>query len=281
MQRRNERQVVLMALLVLGMAGMAARAVPGAAALDEGLRRLVTPLQAPLTGASARVRDLLGGTRSLEALNQRVTELEQENARLQSENLRLLRLKQELRDLREAVRFQGERPDLDLMGASIVAHALAREPGHLARTITLDVGRSQGVMRRMTVASPRGLVGQVLRVSEGSCDVLLISDPSSSVGARIERTREAGMVFGTPTGELIMRYLPQNQPGEPAKVLEGDLVYTSGLSRRFPPEILIGQVVEVRQHDFDAHQEALIRPAVDFNALEQALVVTAWEPPAE
>ena len=44
--------------------------------------------------------------------------------------------------------------------------------------------------------------------------------------------------------------------------------------------LLIGQVVEVRQSDEQTHQEAIVRPAVDFGAVETALVVRDWIPVA-
>jgi rod shape-determining protein MreC len=89
------------------------------------------------------------------------------------------------------------------------------------------------------------------------------------------------MVFGTPTGELVMRYIPQNQPDQPPAVEAGDLVFTSGLSARFPAHLLVGQVLSVHQSDVETQQEALIRPSVDFNSLAQVLVVRDWQPPAD
>jgi rod shape-determining protein MreC len=164
------------------------------------------------------------------------------------------------------------------MGASIVGATVAHEPGHLTRAIKLDVGRADGVVPRMTVASPRGLVGQVVRATEHWSDVLLITDPSSAVAGRIDRSREAGMVFGSPSGELVMRYIPQDRPDAPPNVQVGDLVYTSGQSERFAPRLLVGQVILVRQNDFETFQEAVIRPSVDLNAIETVLIVTAWLP---
>jgi hypothetical protein len=46
----------------------------------------------------------------------------------------------------------------------------------------------------------------------------------------------------------------------------------------FPKGILIGQVIEVRQRDFDVFQEAVIRPTVDFGRLEVVMVITNFDP---
>lgn len=281
MNRRHDRQYLFVALLFLGLASVVVQSVPGAAAVNSAVGRVITPVQRGLSGAAARVRDAVSGTRDLEAWQARATVLEDENARLKTDNLRLQGLEREVRDLRESLKFKRARPDLDLMGASIIGAAVAHEPGHLTRAIKLDVGRTHGVAIRMTVASPRGLVGQVVRSTEHWSDVLLITDPSSAVAGRIDRSREAGMVFGSPSGELVMRYIPQDRPDSPPNVQVGDLVYTSGQSERFAPRLLIGQVDEVRQSDFETFQEAVIRPSVDFNALETVLIITEWLPPDE
>jgi cell shape-determining protein MreC len=89
------------------------------------------------------------------------------------------------------------------------------------------------------------------------------------------------MVFGSSTGELIMRHIPQDQadqPDAPPNVQIGDIVETSGMSRRFPGQITIGQVVSLRQNDVAKWQEAVIRPSVDFASLEIAIVVRNWIP---
>jgi len=269
-----------MALAGLGLTSLAARYVPGMSTVSDAVGRALAPVQQTLTAASGRVREATSGTRELEALRQRNAELETQNAQLQADNLRLTSLERELRDLREKVGFKNERPDLDLLGASIVATRVGFDPGHLTHAIKLDAGRRQGLKTRMTVASQRGLIGQVVRVAETWSDVLLITDPSSAVAGRIQRTGEAGMVFGSPTGEIVMRYIPQDHPDTPPNVQTGDLVYTSSHSQRFPPSLLIGQVIEVRQSDFETFQEAVVRPSVDLNALETVLVVTRWAPDA-
>lgn len=279
--RPQDRQYLLVALVVLGLSSAIVEHVPGVKPLTEAAGRALTPVQSALTQATARIHAILGGTRDLEMLNAEILRLEDENARLKTDNLRLTSLQREVRDLRALMDFQNARPDLDLMGTSIVGGVAGWEPGHLTRSVKLDVGASQGVRLRMTVANHRGLIGQVVRVSDHWTDVLLITDPTSAVSARIDRSREAGMVFGSPNGDLVMRYVPQNQADMPPKIQVGDLVFTSGQSQRFPPQILIGQVVEVRQDDYDTFQEAVIRPSVDFNALETAMLITAWTAPLD
>ena len=97
--------------------------------------------------------------------------------------------------------------------------------------------------------------------------------PSSAVNAILQSSRLNGVVRGTPSGDLVMDYIPQG-----AEFSMGEVVLTSGLGGRVPRGIPIGQVVEIRQRDIDVFQQAVVRPTVDFPRLELVMVVTNFDP---
>jgi rod shape-determining protein MreC len=277
-ERRQDRQVLAVAIVVIGAAGLLAERSPSSRALEQGVGRVFTPLQAVASRGTAGVTGLLADLQELDTLRQEAEALRAENAARDTEFTKYNDLADENQKLRALLGFQRERVDLNLRGASVVGRKVAEEPGNLLHTIKIDIGRSAGVRDWMPVAHDRGLVGQVVRASEHWSDVLLVTDPNSRVEGRIERSRATGMVFGTATGQLIMRFIPQDSDEETPNVQVGDLVFTSGLSERFPPKIPIGQVVDVYQSDVETDQEALLHPTVNFNALEHVLVVDDWLP---
>ncbi len=61
-------------------------------------------------------------------------------------------------------------------------------------------------------------------------------------------------------------------------VQPGDLVLTSGLGGGYPPDLIVGQVVNVRSHDLDLFQQATVQPVVDFNRLQIVLIIINFEP---
>ncbi len=79
--------------------------------------------------------------------------------------------------------------------------------------------------------------------------------------------------MGSITGELTLEMIPQS-----AEVQIGDLVLSSGLGGNYPPNILIGQIVSVRQKETDLYQSAAIQPVVDFSQLEIVLVIINFSP---
>lgn len=279
MIRQGDRQILLMALVLLGATGVAVVRVPGAGTVNDAVGRALTPVQGALTGSSATIAKMVSDARDMERFRTDNERLTIENAQLTADNAKVMELIRENQALRSELDFARQRIDLDLAGASVTGKKVAEEPGNVRRTIKLDVGTSDGVMPWMPVANHVGMIGQTTHSAPYWSDVLLITDPASNVQARVARSRHTGIVSGGPGGDLVMRYIPQvTDDGEPP-VREGDLVYSSGLSQRFPPMLLIGQVTSVRQSDEKTHQEAIVRPAVDFHTLELALVIRDWLPP--
>lgn len=205
-------------------------------------------------------------------LQKQIKLLEAENSRLTMENQSLQEYKQESFRLRKMLNFDNSnREKFDLLPA----HLIARSPNNWYECITIDRGLRQGVQNGMPVISPGGLVGCVGSVSENSAQVNLITDREMAVGAIIQKTRETnGIVEGLgDSNELRMINIPYY-----SKISEGDRIISSGLSATYPPGINIGTVTEVTREPNGLLQVAMIKPAVDFNKLEEVFVITGYHP---
>ena len=87
--------------------------------------------------------------------------------------------------------------------------------------------------------------------------------------AKILRTREQGIVFGTfAKGRNIckMKYIQDVQMG--------DKIISSGLGEIYPKGLLIGEVVAVEEEKNSLYKIAEIQPAVKFASLEEVMVIT-------
>lgn len=280
MKRRGERQVLFMALVLLGVTFSFARGFEGLAPVGALVGRAAAPVGELLRGMGIVGDRVAGGLGDAAALQQRVDELERQLAEMEVNWPKYGAVVRENEELRELLAFRDERVDLDLFGASVEGAAIGAEPGSLLHTVWIDVGQGEGALVDHPVVTSRGLAGRIVRVFPGSSQVRLISDPNARVGVRIERSGSTGVLVGSPSGTLTMRYIPQNQPGQEPNVEVGDLVFTSGLAGQthYPKMLPVGQVVEVRQSDERTSQEAVVRPHVDMQSLEFVLVVTGWDP---
>lgn len=184
------------------------------------------------------------------ALQARIGELEVQN--------------EELRSLAHAVEaIDGPRP--------IGARVIARKGAPLTKLLTLDVGSTDGVRRGDGVIDRRGVVGLVLSLGRHSCDVLLLTDPSSAIDVVVQRTRARGILRGEGSDD---RYGARVEDFDKLRnVRPGDAIVTSGLGARFPPGILVGTVTDAQAPDDSLYLRATVRPAVAFDTAEHVSVL--------
>ncbi|MBI4485443.1 MAG: rod shape-determining protein MreC [Acidobacteria bacterium] len=135
------------------------------------------------------------------------------------------------------------------------------------RTLTIDKGINDGLRPDMAVISPTGVVGRVVVPSARAAKVQLLIDRNAAAGALIERSRAQGVVLGAGDGGLLMEYVP-----EVADVAVGDVVVTSGIDGIFPKGFVIGRIEAVEKSG-GAYRRIVVKPAADFSALEEVLVV--------
>ncbi|XVQ87868.1 rod shape-determining protein MreC [Microbispora siamensis] len=143
-------------------------------------------------------------------------------------------------------------------------------------TVTVDTGADAGVARDMTVFDGNGLVGRVLRSGPGTATVQLATASGASIGARLEGSREVGLVTGVPERGLLRLSLLNPS----AEVKPGDRVVTLGSRdmRPYVPDVPIGTVVTVEPAPDALTRTALVRPFARFTALGLVTVVLGPQP---
>jgi len=269
----SNRQLLLIFFAFAAFLGIVLNEAGYLEPLEGVILRLISPLQARLATLVETSGGLFRAARDLRDLRQRNQELEEKYAQLLIENVALEEAAQENATLRSFFHFAQQHPGFQLVGGEVKASVIGRDPSNFLRYLIIDAGEAQGVKKDMPVIVPRGLVGRVQSVGSNWAKVLLITDPRSSVSAVIQTGRAAGQVQGLVSGDLMMKYISQEE-----SVSEGEIVLTSGLGANFPKGLVIGQVVAVQQRDSDMFQQATVRPTVDFDRLEMVLVIAAFEP---
>ncbi|HVP58843.1 MAG TPA: rod shape-determining protein MreC, partial [bacterium] len=136
--------------------------------------------------------------------------------------------------------------------------------------IIIDRGYDAGIARNMTVISPDGLVGLVVRASQNWSSVKRIVDPGSRVGACLQYSRATGILRAAGNGNLFMDWVPPDAAVEP-----GDTVISSGLGSVVPKGMLIGAVRRVYEDPEKFSLSLEVKPFVDFGRLEEVFVLMA------
>lgn len=195
----------------------------------------------------ATVKDDLGRLPIIEA---RCEELERKNSQLRA-----------ALGFREAVPFK-----------VAAARVTRRQPATWWRTVDIDAGSNRGVAPNRPVLSNGGaLVGVVNRAMPEWASVVLLTDESCQVSAKVENSREEGILTGQRgladgTPMLRLKFLSKDAVLQP-----GQRVFTTGRGGIFKADILLGTIVTLEKGAADS--EAVVEPAVGFADLGTVFVV--------
>ena len=164
-----------------------------------------------------------------------------------------------------------DRTTLQTTAAEIIGTA----PTADFRTVTIDKGTRDGLRPDMAVIAPAGVVGRIVVPSARSAKVQLLVDRNAAAGAIVERSRAQGVVVGAGGDRLEMEYV-----SEVYDIVVGDVVVTSGIDGIYPKGFVIGRI-ESLERSGGAYKRIVVKPAVDFNGLEEVLVVVTPNPARE
>ena len=217
----------------------------------------------------AALQDFLTAPRDIASLRQRNQELEAEVAELQSQVIQLQQEVGQTQILAALVDFSRANPQNKYLAATIIG----RDPSPFLQYVIVNRGSNDGILRGMPVVTDQGLVGRVDAVIADAARVQLITDPVATVNVRLQNAEVDASLVGSVTGDLALEQIPQD-----ANVQTGDLVLTSGLGGGYPPNLIVGQVVNPRSRDFDLFQHATVQPVVDFNQLQIVLIIVNFKP---
>lgn len=190
-------------------------------------------------------------------------------ANLQRENAELRAELSEAQLSKTAEQQLAQLLQLDAGGYRIVAANVIAAGGDYSDTLTLDVGRNDGIKPNETVLNGSGFVGTVTGVSEDTSTVLLADDASSVVGVQVKGSGEIGAVTGTGksgsgSGLLRLTVFDANAALQPGQQVG---TFASVGDQPEVPGVPVGTIVRVSSGAGSLTQTALIRPFVNFNAL--------------
>jgi len=149
---------------------------------------------------------------------------------------------------------------------TVAAEIIAFSPGASSNAILIDKGVDYDLTPDLAVITPAGVVGKIVSVFHHSSQVLLITDPSSGVGATLERSRTQGVLKGVNNNLCQLDYVMNEESLSP-----GDAVVTSGLDQIYPKGLPVGTVLKAG--DGNIYKSILVRPAAALDSLETVLVV--------
>ena len=238
---------------------------------------VVVPFQRGITTAGTWLISEADKLETIERLQSENDELQARVDQLTEENMQLTQDKYELNTLRQLYELDAQYESYEKVGA----HVIAKESGNWFYSFNIDKGLDDGLAIDMNIIAGGGLVGRITSIGPDWAKVTTIIADNFSV---------SGMVLSTSDNLIVTGNLESYEKGvisfsklqdSADVVVIGDKVVTSNISDKYLPEILIGYITTIESDSNNLTKSGTLTPAVDFEHLDEVLVITTLKQTVE
>lgn len=234
----------------------------------------VTPMQNGINSVGALISDRLDIFANTNKLLNENTKLKSQVNNLSYENKMLLQDKYELDNLRNLYKLDKKYLDYPKVAANVIS----KDTNNWYNVFTIDKGTRDGLKKNMNVLAGNGLVGIITKAYYNYSIVRSIIDDNSNVSGMFLKTSDNCIVHGDlqlmDKGKIRVELISKD-----AKIQDGFEVVTSQISPNFLQGILIGYVSDIKLDSSNMTKTAYLTPAVNFDHLEQVLIITQLKEP--
>lgn len=191
-----------------------------------------------------------------ELLKQKVVQLNLLNSKLDNHRTENIKLK-EMLDFKELY------PKLSLNPANKVNHNFAS-----IYSIILNVGNEDNVIKNQAVIDMKGLVGKTINIGQKTCKVQLITDKNFAVSVKVGKEMLLS-IFKPTYGKLgyLERVL------KTIDVHEGDIIYTSGVSKIYPSDIPVAKITSIKNNPKKLFLDVNVEILADIDYLNYVFII--------
>lgn len=206
-----------------------------------------------------------------EELQRKVDELTTELNTIQLEQY-------ELENLRELLELDQKYPSYEKVAANVIG----KDGGNWFHNFTIDKGSNDGIEEDMNVIAGSGLVGIVTQVGPNYAKVSAIINDTRKLSGTVTTTSDNLIVSGSLQNmneNMVIEFSSLNDSDD--EVAIGDPVVTSYVSDQYQQGILIGYISSLSTDSNNLTKSGTITPAVDFEHIEEVLVILNKKQTAE
>lgn len=236
------------------------------------------PMQKGINTVGSWITDKSDHLKKLSDVMKENEELKQQVDSLTTE-LNTIKLEQyELENLRELLNLDQKYPSYDKVAANVIG----KDGGNWFTNFTIDKGADDGIEKDMNVIAGSGLVGIVTDVGPNYAKVSTIINDTMKVSGMVTSTSDNLIVNGSLQNmneNMVIEFSNLNDKDN--KVTIGDPVVTSYVSDQYQQGILIGYISTLEMDANNLTKSGTITPAVDFEHIEEVLVILNKKQTAE
>jgi rod shape-determining protein MreC len=234
----------------------------------DGLRALLSYAVYPVQGAVAFSAQLAGEIfENISSYRQ----LFDENATLRQELLiyKTKLLKFEALE-KENIRLHALLENSFKLGEQVlVAEIVSVNLAPYEQVVLVNKGSRFGIHRKQPVLDANGIVGQVIRSTPMTSEIMLITDPSHAIPVQVNRNGLRTIAFGSGRPDrLSLPFLTNN-----ADIRPGDLLVSSGLGGTFPQGYPVAVVDTVEPQADKPFARIYAKPKAALESSREVLIV--------
>lgn len=239
------------------------------APLRSAISMVVVPLQKGMNNLGLWTYDKYTTLQEISVVLDENKELKSKVDDLTEENNQLRQDTYELSRLRELYQLDEKYTGYTKVGARIIEVTA----DNWSKAFKVDKGSDDGIKKDMNVIAGGGLVGIVTEVGKNYSIIKTIIEDNNSVSGMLIDTSETCIVEGdieqSDSGLVKLTHFKSDMT-----VRDGDKIVTSNISDKYLQGILIGYAKDVTPDSNNLTQSGYLVPAVDFNNLQEVLIIT-------
>ena len=236
------------------------------APLRNAVSMVVVPLQKGMNNLGLWTYDKVTTLQEISVVLDENNELKNQIDNLTEENNQLRQDSYELTRLRELYKLDEKYPGYTKVGARVIGVTT----DNWSKAFKVDKGLDDGIKKDMNVIASGGLVGIVAEVGKNYSIVKTIIEDNNSVSGMLIDTNDTCIV----EGDIELSDSGLNHIKADITVRNGDKIVTSNISDKYLQGILIGYAKDVTADSNNLTQSGYLVPAVDFNNLQEVLIIT-------
>ncbi len=231
---------------------------------------VISPMQRGINNVGRSISDRLQAFRDVKELRKENEQLKSKIEDLTTANQQLTQDKFELDGLRRLYELDAKYMDYD----KVAARVIASDTNNWFYSFVVDKGTDHGISVGMNVMAGNGLVGIVSETGKNWSRIRSIIDDNCNVSGMSLESQDTCIVSGDLKLMKEHGVIRVDMISMDAAFKEDAEIVTSHISDVYLQGILIGYIQDIRIDSSNMTKTAYLIPAVDFERLDEVLIVT-------
>ena len=165
--------------------------------------------------------------------------------------------------LRKMLDFKESYPKISLIPCNIVKHNISS-----INSLIVDLSKIDGIKVNQAVMDMNGLIGKTINIGENGSKVQLINDKNFAVSIKVGIDKVLGIFKPIHGNKGILEGVIKS-----SKLDKGDIVYTSGITEIYPPDIPVAKVISLKENEDKPFKVVVVEILADLKNLNYVFII--------